>query len=200
MNALLARFRHSAALIIIGFFLIIYIALGFLYYQQGAQQKEFEEQIARLSLVAAKKLPDITKLQAEYDKVNVFLAPITDSKVLATLVDEAKQSGINVDPESGKLSIPPPTVSEKKVGDGSYQVLSFRNISVQGDYNRVMAFISALDSGETLDTMVLTLTRITTRQVEVIVEGIVEGEEETKTETVATLDVDIYTKPGNESP
>ena len=196
MNDLLARFRHSAALLIIGFFLIIYIALGFLYYQQGAQQKEFKEQIANVSLVAAKKLPDITKLQTEYDKVNVLLAPITDKKALNTLVNEAKKSGINVDPESGKFSIPPPTVSEKKVGDGSYQVLSFKNIRVQGDYNRVMAFISALDSGEMLDTMVLVLTRINTSQVEVIVEG----EEETKTETVATLDIDIYTKPGNESP
>ncbi|MBA7604464.1 hypothetical protein ES703_11586 [subsurface metagenome] len=196
MNALLARFRHSAALIIIGFFLIIYIALGFLYYQQGAQQKEFEEQIAKLSSVVAKKLPDITELQEEYDEVNVFLAPITGSDALTDLVGIAKKSGINVDPESGKLSIPPPTVSEKKVGDGSYQVLSFKNVRAQGDYNRVMAFISALDSGEELDTMVLVLTRINTSQVEVIAEG----EEETKTETVATLDVDIYTKPGNESP
>ncbi len=194
MNALLARFRHSAALIIIGFFLIIYIALGFLYFQQGAQQKEFEEQIANVSLVVAKKLPDITELQEEYDKVNKFLAPITGSDALTTLVGIAQKSGINVNPESGKLSIPPPTVSEKKVGDGSYQVLSFKNISVQGDYNRVMAFISALDSGEELNTMVLT--RITTKQVEVIGEG----EEETNIETVANLDVDIYINPGNESP
>lgn len=194
MNALLARFRHSVALFLIGFFLIIYIALGFLYFQQGAQQKEFEEQIANVSLVVAKKLPDIKNLQEEYDKVNKFLAPITGSDALTTLVGIAQKSGINVNPESGKLSIPPPTVSEKKVGDGSYQVLSFKNISVQGDYNRVMAFISALDSGEKLNTMVLTT--ITTRQVE----AIAEGEEETKTETIATLNVDIYTKPGNESP
>jgi len=194
MNDLLSRFRHSAALILIGFFLIIYIALGFLYFQQGAQQKGFEEQIARLSLVAAKKLPDIKELQAEYDEVCESLAPITGSDALTTLVGIAQKSGINVDPESGKLSIPPPIVSEKKVGDGSYQALSFKNISVQGDYNRVMAFISALDSCEELNTLVLT--RIATRQVEVIAEG----EEETKTETIATLDVDIYTKPGNESP
>jgi len=194
MNDLLSRFRHSAALILIGFFLIIYIALGFLYFQQGAQQKEFEEQIANVSLIVAKQLPDIKDLQEEYDKVCDPLAPITGSDTLTTLVGIAKKSGINVDPDSGNLSIPPPTASEKKVGDGSYQVLSFKGISVQGDYNRVMAFISALDSGEELNTLVLT--RITTRQVEVIAEG----EEETKTETVATLDVDIYTKPGNESP
>jgi len=169
-----------------------------LYFQQGAQQKEFEEQIANVSQVVAKPLPDIKKLQAEYDEVRDSLAPITGSDVLTILVGIAKKSGINVDPESGKLSIPPPTVSEKKVGDGSYQALSFKNIIVQGNYNRVMTFISALDSGEKLNTMVLT--RITTSQVEVIVEGIVEGEEETKTETVATLDVDIYIKPGGESP
>jgi len=194
MNNLLARFRHSAALILIGFFLIIYIALGFLYFQQGAQQKGFEEQIAKLNLVVAKPLPDIKNLQAEYDEVNASLAPVTGSDALTILVGIAKKSGINVDPDNGNLSIPPPTVSEKKVGDGSYQILSFKNIIVQGNYNLVMAFISALDSGEKLNTMVLT--RITTSQVEVIVEG----EEETKTETIATLNVDIYTKPGNESP
>ena len=194
MNNLLARFRHSAALILIGFFLIIYIALGFLYFQQGAQQKGFEEQIANVSQVVAKPLPDIKKLQAEYDEVYDSLAPITGSDALTILVGIAQKSGINVDPDSGKLSIPPPTVSEKKVGDGSYQALSFKSISVRGDYNRVMAFISALDSGEKLNTMVLT--RITTSQVEVVIEG----EEETKTETIATLDVDIYIKPGGESP
>ncbi|GAH25644.1 unnamed protein product, partial [marine sediment metagenome] len=75
MNDLLARFRHSAALIIIGFFLIIYIALGFLYFQQGAQQKGFEEQIANVSQVVAKPLPGITDLQAEYDEVYDSLAP-----------------------------------------------------------------------------------------------------------------------------
>jgi hypothetical protein len=51
-----------------------------------------------------------------------------------------------------------------------------------------MAFISDLDSGETWETMVLK--RVTINRVEVTGEG----EERTRTETKATLDVDLYTK------
>jgi len=74
------------------------------------------------------------------------------------------------------------------VGGGTYQVFSFKNVSAQGSYDSVMAFISDLDSGETQKTMVLT--RITINQVES--KG--EGEEQTTTETKATLDIDLYTK------
>jgi len=190
IERLLTRFRHSGVLFLIGFFLIIYIALGFLYLQQGPQQRELEEQSAQLSLVVSKPLPSEEKLRAEYDEVNRSLAPMSVEAALEIIVSIAEGSGIDVDPDSGKLIIPPAAVREEKVGEGTYQVLSFRNISVQGDYASVMAFISALDSGKTLKSMVLK--RVTTTQTEV--EG--EGEEESGIKATAALDVDLYTKPG----
>lgn len=184
---LLNRFRQSAVLVLIGFFLIIYIAFGLIYWQQGSQQRELEEQTTNISLVLIKKLPSDEKLRAEYDEVNLALA-MTDSDAIAILVGIAEKSGIDTDPDSDKLVIPSTKPREEKVGGGSYQVFSFKNISVQGDYSNVMAFISDLDSGKTQETMVLK--RVDIRQIEV--KG--EGEEETKTETKATLDVDLYTK------
>jgi len=187
---LLIRFRQSGVIVLIGFFLIIYIAFGFVYWQQGSQQRELEKQSANMSLILIKPLPSEEELQAEYDEVNLALAPMTDSDAIAILVGIAEKSGIDVDPDSGKLVVPSAQVGEEKVGGGTYQVFSFKNISVQGDYVNVMAFISDLDSGETQETMVLK--KVAIRQIEV--KG--EGEGVTTTETRATLDVDLYTKLG----
>ena len=186
---LLNRFRQSAVLVLIGLFLIIYIAFGFIYWQQGSQQKELEEQSAKISLIVAKPLPSQEKLQAEYDEVNRALA-MTDSDAIAILVGIAEKSGISTDPDSDKFRVPSTKPKDEKVGGGTYQVFPFRSISVQGSYENVMAFIADLDSGTTLETMVLK--KVTINQIEV--EG--EGEKEARTETVATLDVDLYAKPG----
>ena len=196
---LLIRFGQSGVLVLIGFFLIIYIAFGFVYWQQGSEQKELEEQTTKISLIVARKLPSEEKLQAEEDEANSALTMTdveisideditTDAKAIAILVGIAEKSGIDVTPDSDNLIVPSAAVREEKVGEGTYQVFSFKNISVQGDYDDVIAFISDLDSGETQKTMVLR--RVDIRQIEV--KG--EGEEETRTETNATLDVDLYTK------
>ena len=201
---LLIRFRHSGVLLFIGFLLIIYIAFGFVYWQQSSQQKDLEEQVTQISLIVAKPLASKEKLKANYDEVNSALAPITASDAIAILVDIAEKSGIDTD--SDKFRVPSAATREEKVGGGTYQVFSFKNVSVQGDYDNVMAFISDLDSGTTQETMVLT--RITINQVEIKVEGeeATEGEEEeetegeeeveigTRIEANATLDVDLYTK------
>ena len=196
---LLIRFRQSGVLLFIGFLLIIYIAFGFVYFQQGLKQKDLEEQVAQISGIVAKPLADKEKLQADYAEVNSALALVTDSsEAIAIIVGIAEQNGIDVAPASDKLIVPSAAVREEKVGGGTYQVFSFKNISVQGSYDSVMAFISDLDLGETQQTMVLT--RITINQVEVKVEGeeATEGEEEveigTRIEAKATLDVDLYTK------
>ena len=188
LRNLLIRFRQSGVLLFIGFILIIYVAFGLVYGQQNLKQKDLEEQNAKISLIVDKPLASKEKLQAEYDEVNLSLAPITDSDAIAMLVGIADRSGIDVTPDSDKLSVPSAAVREEKVGGGTYQVVSFKNLSVQGSYENVMAFISDLDSGTTRETLVPK--RVDIRQVEVQVEG----GEVTRTETQATLDVDLYTK------
>lgn len=87
--------------------------------------------------------------------MNRALSPLEVPAVLEILVGIARESGINVDPEGGKFSIPPPgSPGSVKVGEGNYQVLHL-NIRVQGEPESVMAFISDLDSGETMETLVL---------------------------------------------
>lgn len=197
MENLIDRLRRMGLLFLIGFLVIIYFALGFLYFQQGTKQTELEEQIAKLNITVSKKLPSNEKMLAEYDEINDSLSPMSVETALDIIVGIASESGIDVALDGDKFRIPPTTIREEKVGNGSYQVLSFKSIHVQGSDDSVMAFISVLDSGETLKTMVLK--RVAIHQVEIKIES--EGEEEeTITETVASLDVDIYTKSEGVSP
>lgn len=119
-------------------------------------------------------------MPAVHYEANQAPTPMTDRAAIAILVSIAEKSGIDIDPNAGKFVIPSAWLSEEKVGGGTYQVLSFRNIRLQGDYGSVMAFLSDLDSCTTLKTLILT--RVSISQTEV----------HGKIETTATLDVDIY--------
>lgn len=207
---LLIRFRQSGVLLFIGFLLIIYISFGFVYWQQSIKQKNLEEQNTKISVIVDKRLDPKEELKKEFDDVNDALTLITDSaKAIEKLVDIAEKSGIDVSPGSDNLIVPSATVREETVGEGTYRVFSFQNVSVRGDYDSVMAFISDLDSGTTQETMVLKSLAINLIEVEVIIEETetetetetepeTEGEEEveiiTRIEANATLDVDLYTK------
>ncbi len=156
MKNLLARLRRTGLLFLVGIFLIVYVGLGFLYFQQGPRQKKLNEQIVQQSIVAAKPLPPADKLQAEANDVKIALAPLTDYAVLKKLVEIARASGIDVSNTSGKFTVPAAgKVSEVTVGSGKYQVLPIKGIKVQGTYENVMQFVADLDAGKTMPTMVL---------------------------------------------
>ncbi|MFC2004000.1 hypothetical protein ACFLUK_00425, partial [Chloroflexota bacterium] len=169
---LLSKLRRTGVLILIGLILIIYIALGFVYLQQAPQQSEVKQETSKLSAILARSLPNGEELKAEYEDVNQALAPMADSAdYIAMLVRIARESGIDTNPDTGKFTVPPVTFSQVKMGGNTYQLISFKGIHVQGDYNDVMAFTSDLDSGEfmldsdniTRKTMVLT--RVSTSEV-----------------------------------
>ncbi len=180
---LIIRLRHTGVLFLIGVILITYVSFGFLYWQQGGQQSEYEEKIAKLDVILSRPLPSVEKLQAEYEEVNLALTPITDVDAIVMLIGIAAENGIDVSEASGNFFVPKASISGVKMGGGSYQILSFTGVKVQGDYDNVMAFISDLDSGKTLKTMVLK--KVTTTEVEVVFTG-EEGSRRTELRNVAS--------------
>ena len=94
---------------------------------------------------------------------------MTDIEAVSILVGIAEESGIDVDDASGKFLVPKAKRGQVTVGGGTYRVLSFSEIYVQGDYEDVMSFIADLDSGTTLETMVLT--RVFTNEKEIVFAG-----------------------------
>lgn len=157
LKSLLARYWPTISLLVIGVILIVYIAFGFIYYQQGPQQRDFEEKINQLTVVLSRELPDAEELQKAYDDVNAKLAPLEAKDAIKIIVGIADKSGISVNESADKLLIPPASgPTPTKIGGNTYLVTTFSNIRVQGDHNDVLAFITDLDSGTTLPNMVLT--------------------------------------------
>lgn len=156
MQELLARIRRIGFMVVLGVCVIIYIGLGIVYMQQGPRQKDLEDQNKKTMAVVNKPLPSMEQLQAEYDKVNEALAPVETSEALKTIVDIARENGIDVNPASGKLYISPPgSPTTKKMAAGTYSILAISNIKAQADFETMMNFISDLDAGSTLETMIL---------------------------------------------
>lgn len=156
MENLFARIRRLGFVVIIGICLIIYAGLGFVYLQQEARQADLEEQIDKTMLIVSKPLPSMEELQAKYDDANLALAPVAVPDALQIIVDIARESGVDVDPANGKFHIPPPSgPQEKKMGESTYYILSLSGIRVKGNHDSVMSFISDLDSGKTMETIVL---------------------------------------------
>ena len=121
---LLNRFWPSGVLFLTGLLLIIYIALGFLYFQQDAKQREFEQQIIKFGAVVARPLASADELKAEYEEVNSALAPMTDSEAIAMLVSIAEESGIDVDTDAGKFRVPTASFSQVNMGVSTYKVVA----------------------------------------------------------------------------
>ena len=154
MQELLNRVRRVGFMVIVGVCVIIYIGLGIVYLQQGPKQKDLEDKINKTMAVVSKPLPSMEQLQAKYDAVNAALEPMETPEALKVIVDIARDNGIDVEPESGKFDINPPSAPKKtKMAQRTYSVLSFSNIRAQDDFDTVMNFISDLDAGSTLETM-----------------------------------------------
>ena len=152
---IVTRLGPTGGLFLIGFILIVYIAIGFLYFQQSGKQKELDDQITKLSAVVSRPLLGTEELNAKYGEANSALAPMTDSTAIALLVSIAEQSGIDIDEDNAKFRVPSAAYSQARVGGGTYYLISFYKIHLEGDPDSVMTFIADLDSGTTLPTMVL---------------------------------------------
>jgi hypothetical protein len=185
VNDIVASLRRIGALFLLGFLGVICLALGIVYLQQTMRQKELSEQIAKLNTTLNQPMPGIEKLKTDYEEV-LALVPLADPVVvLEKIVDVARSSGIDVAPESKKFSVPAQnTVQDVKVGDITYQVISFQNIRAEGDYENVMNFVSNLESGKTLGTAVV-------RAVNINMNTAKGGE---VPEYVAVITLDVYTK------
>jgi len=151
--------------------------------QQQARADELRDQITQMQTTLSRPLSSAAELKADYAEVNSALAPLTDTQIIDIIISVAEESGIDVNPESGNLVIPPQSeLRGEKLGESIYHVMSFKNVTIRGDYENIVAFISSLESGEALATLVLT--------------GVTIGQYEEETGIVATIDIDIFSKGG----
>lgn len=165
IKTLLARYSQTAFIFFMGLILIIYLSMGILYLQQAPQQRKFQEQIVSLNAILKNPLPDKNILKRDIDAIDLTLTPIADNVTIAMLVSLAEKIGIDVKEENGKFRVP----IAARGSSGSYQIVHFSGIHVQGDYNKVMTFIRTLDSDEKLETVESSTPRIVVRVVTMVV-------------------------------
>jgi len=155
VTKLIRAYWRTAILVLAGIILIVYIALGFLYFQQGIREKDAQRQIDQIRPVLAKPAPSDAALNAEYEAIIQALTPISDGEAIRLLVNMASEYGINIKEDAGKFRVPAAKYGTEKVGQETYDVMYFQGVFIQGAHSDVMDFLSAIQNGTYLKTMVL---------------------------------------------
>ncbi|MFC2070642.1 hypothetical protein ACFLTB_05685 [Chloroflexota bacterium] len=155
--------------------------------QQGTLQKTAEQNIAQIKPVLSKELPSRVELQAEYDRAIQTLIQMTDGDAIITLVNMAKDNGIDVSKDAGKFSVPVASYGSMSVGQDNYRFIAFSGIHIQGAIDDVMDLLNDIQSGAYIETMVLK--RVTVSETSIQYGGEEGGRRAEFREIIQALDV-----------
>ena len=153
--------------ILIGIFLIIFAAMGVIYFQEQREQNTIQSEIDTLNLQLSHKVEISEKLASDYQAAldAIPIQPVDEDAirnfkkdviVAVRNIAELPESDVDIISITSTQTFQP-----KSIGNSSYQVLYFL-ANINGDYDKVMAFISSLNSTSTLKTLVLEELNITT--------------------------------------
>ena len=182
IQQLRARFWALIMPILIGLFVIIYAAMGLIYFQQQREQSDLEALIDQRTATVSQPVELSEEQQAKYEAAHQAIptAPVDEDdirkfreEVIEEVLDIAEEPESNVEVTSFTYS---DNLRTETIGETSYKVIPFQ-IKIEGDDNKVIAFISTLDSMPDMKTFVL-------KDVDITI-----GAEK----TVAELDFGIYT-------
>lgn len=134
--------------LLIGIFIIIYAALGLVYFQKQAERRDLDLQIIPIRTVLEKPAPNLQELEAELAKAENQLEtkwasfPSSEQgiELYDALVDMAQGNNVKV------VSVVASKPVEKEDGGISYTLLPF-NLNVQGSQSNILAFVSSLSRG-----------------------------------------------------
>lgn len=162
------------------FLLLVFTIFSIIYFQQSSKQEELTQQISTTSRILSKPAPDDERLRLQYEEINQSVSSLTIDVTFQKIVSIAGVSGIDVGPDGSKLLITNFSLGTEKIGETNYSVYSFRDVKVLGEHDKVMAFITNLDSGNNLKTLVMKKVTLSQAGLE--------------NEIVASLDFDVYSR------
>ncbi len=171
MDRLIARIKALAAPIGLGLFVIMAVAIGLVYFQQGGEQGDLRAEIDQQVRITSRARQSAEAIEARFQEVQDAIpsADLKETDVFEVVLDIAGRSGV-------AASIRLQSLGTRKVGKTDYRVLTF-TVTGTGGAEEVDAFIEALDRGQTsLPTLVLEDLKVS-------------GDEE----ATATIDIVVYT-------
>jgi hypothetical protein len=151
----LARLRVFAVPVVAGFFLIVYAAIGLLYYQERQSQASLvtrAQTLDRLLLLASRQAP-VAGLQAQAEAATAAIpASLLPDQMTAVIFPVMRRltAGAGVAIQAQKSSLPRST----RVGSRDYQAYPF-NVTLQGNYVTLLNFVGNLESQQDLPTLIV---------------------------------------------
>src|SRR4030042_3105299 len=117
-----AKFCGLAMLVLAGFFVIIYAALGVVYFQQHQRQNDLTTQINRAEQSLALPVDEVS--EADYQKALQSIPTQLKTKdVISKILKVAEENGFDVSDISKDITIISDKIVTEKVGENNYRVL-----------------------------------------------------------------------------
>ncbi|MFQ5861020.1 MAG: hypothetical protein ACE5IG_05675 [Dehalococcoidia bacterium] len=150
IQELLARARALWLPLAAGLFLVVFGAMGAVYFQQTQERNSLQVQVNQLAALASRPQPDLRGLEEEARRIDETLTRPLEVFDVAKLINQiAEQTGVEV-PN-------PPTLAKlttRSIGQTRYQVLPF-NVSVRGPTAELRQFLAMLETQEEMETLML---------------------------------------------
>lgn len=149
---LLARSRALALPVVVGLLLILYAALGVVYWQQRSQQGPMMGQLTQLSRVVNQPREGLEGLKAQMEEAQALIPrDLKETDVYPAIRALAAQNGLVVRSQSAGKE------TQKKIGDTVYRVMPF-TLGVGGKdvtYRQLVDFIANLETQRLLPTLLI---------------------------------------------
>ena len=188
MNELLTRFKGIWIPLVIGLFLITFIAIGIRYYQQSSEQSELREDISLVSRIASEATRNLKEWE-DRSKLVQEIIPASDLKetdVYAMILNLASETKV----QSVKITFK--SEGQKNILGTVYRTISF-SLTAEGSYNAIQNFLKALDQ-EPTELEVLVLNPDQAKRATLVIEGVRISAAQI---TSAAIDFIVYTDTGS---
>ena len=156
LQAARARFWVVIVPIMIGVFILILAAMGIFYLQQQRDRDSLDEQLDQLRDLVATPVVISEELKQKYAEAQEAIpSELEMGDVVSHILDIATENGFDVSPGAKDVTITWSDTPRKENIEGtSYQVFTFE-LKVSGEYDRVIYFVSDVDSTLVMKTLVI---------------------------------------------
>ncbi len=152
---LTARFWGLVMPILIGLMVIVLIGLAVFYFQEKRGQSALEEQITEYKNLINLYTEPTEELKSRYKEAeDVLHSTESTEDVTLAVLNLAEAHGFDVSAESTEISFGATGVKPEKIGGSNYDVITLQ-LTISGDHEKVMAFISDMDLMPTLKSLVV---------------------------------------------
>ena len=143
--------------VLIGIFVLIIAGMGIVYFQQRRVQGSLQPQINQIRETVLNTVHITDELRTEYaEALDAIPTELETDDVIEIVLGIAEANGFDVSVDSSDIDaiIPEDSPRKEKIRGTEYQVFVFE-MTISGEYTKLMGFVQDMDSTTELMTMVI---------------------------------------------